>query len=122
MAKSSVPTESAEQIKFVARVKQFYPHVMIFAIPNGGGRSAMEATRLKEEGVLAGIPDLFIPEPRWIYHGLFIEMKRQSGGRLSSIQVDRIAELTERQYRVAVCKGCEEAWREFGTYMELQKL
>ena len=114
-----VPTESAEQIRFVGRVRHFHPGILIFAIPNGGGRNPQEATRLKEEGVLAGIPDLMIPEPRGNYNGMFIEMKRVKGGRTSQEQATMIERLRDRGYNTVVCEGCAEAWREFLNYMAL---
>lgn len=114
-----VPTESAEQIRLVARVRQFYPDVVVFAIPNGGGRSVMEATKLKEEGVLAGVPDLFVAEPRGEFHGLFIEMKRLKGGSVSDKQKKIHAELSALGYMVAVCEGARVAWEVFETYMSV---
>jgi rhodanese-related sulfurtransferase len=112
-----VPTESAEQIRFVARVEQFYPDVVIFAVPNGGGRSPMEATKLKEEGVRAGVPDLVIAEPRGVFHGLYIEMKRQKGGKVSKEQEAMHERLRNKGYAVAVCAGCSEAWEVFERYI-----
>lgn len=48
---------------------------LLLAIPNGGKRAIKTATRLKLEGVKAGVPDLFLPVARKGCHGLFIEMK-----------------------------------------------
>ncbi len=52
----------------------------LFAIPNGGRRSAREGARLKAEGVRAGVWDLFLAVPfiannEFVAHGLFIELK-----------------------------------------------
>lgn len=47
---------------------------MIHAIPNGGARNPVVAAKLKLEGVVKGIPDLFVPE--W---SLWIEMKAEDG-------------------------------------------
>lgn len=116
---AKVPTESAEQIRFVARVRSFYPDVLIYAVPNGGGRSAMEATKLKEEGVLAGVPDLFIAEPRGIWHGLYIEMKRVKGGSLSKAQSDIHVKLRSKGYKVVTCQGADLAWEVFEFYMNV---
>lgn len=79
----------------------------------------MEATKLKEEGVLAGVPDVFVAEPMGRFAGLWVEMKRQSGGRVSKEQeaVQRL--LKQRNYEVAVCLGCEDAWEKFEAYMRM---
>ena len=49
--------------------------VLWWHTPNGGSRNRLEAGKLKREGVKAGVPDIFIAEPRKGYHGLFIELK-----------------------------------------------
>lgn len=50
---------------------------LLFAVPNGGGRNALEASIMKGEGVTAGVADMLLLVPRRGYHGLCIEMKRQ---------------------------------------------
>lgn len=47
----------------------------LHAIPNGGARNVVVAVKLKAEGVLKGISDIFWPHPRGGYHGLYIEFK-----------------------------------------------
>jgi len=71
--------ESKLQQACVRWFRMQYPDKIIFAIPNGGKRDVREASRLKAEGVLAGVPDLFVPEARYGFHGLFIEMKFGDG-------------------------------------------
>jgi hypothetical protein len=46
-----------------------------FAIPNGGLRNIKVAAKLKQEGVKAGVADLFVALSNGKYHGLFIEVK-----------------------------------------------
>ena len=82
---------------------------LLFHIPNGGARNKAEAGRFKAEGVKAGVPDLFLPVPRGEHHGLFIEMKRRDGGRLSKEQKEWIAALQAQGYQVEVCAGWNEA-------------
>lgn len=48
---------------------------LAFAIPNGGARSKVTASILKAEGVKAGVPDVFVPVPINLHHGLYIEFK-----------------------------------------------
>lgn len=87
-------------------------------IPNGGSRNRIEAARLKGQGVKAGIPDVFLPVAKGGYHGLYIEMKKQHGGRVSPEQKDKIAKLREQGYRVEVCEGFQIAADVIEAYME----
>ena len=86
-----------------------YPAALMFAVPNGGARSAITGARLKAEGVLAGVPDVFLAFPAGGLHGLFIEMKRQKGGRVSPAQKAVMQALRMQGYEVAVCHGWQEA-------------
>ena len=99
-----IPTESQEQIAFVQWFRRKYRPVRMFHIPNGGARSKRTAAKLKSEGVLRGVPDLFIPE--W---NLWIEMKRTKGGRLSPEQRDWKRYLEDIGNTVFVAMGCEHA-------------
>ena len=67
--------ESELQRACVRWFRMQYPQHLLFHIPNGGKRNAREAAIFKAEGVVAGIPDLFLAEARHGHHGLFIEMK-----------------------------------------------
>ena len=104
MSVLKAPSEHVEQALLVQWFRRSYPNVLIFAIPNGGARSKATAGKLKVEGVVPGIPDLFIPEWR-----LWIEMKRIKGGRVSDEQFGMIDYLQSVGYRAIVCKGAEDA-------------
>lgn len=68
-----------------------YPELrLMLHVPNGGKRNAAEAARLKAQGVKPGVPDIFLPIPRQGKHGLWIELKRREGGRLSEHQTEWI--------------------------------
>src|SRR5690606_17520809 len=54
--------------------------------PNGGHRDIREAAKFKRLGTSAGFPDLELPYARKGYHGLYIELKRVKGGKLSDRQ------------------------------------
>ena len=56
---------------------------LLFAIPDGGRRDAVTGAHLKAEGVRAGVPDMFLAVPRQNAPGLFPELKKQKGGRVS---------------------------------------
>ncbi len=111
--KQPLPKEGAEQAALMswAQMQSWrWPELkMLFHIPNGGARSKAEAGRFQAEGVKAGVPDLFLPVPRGEWHGLFIELKRREGGRLSEEQKKWIPALQNQGYRVEVCKGWEAA-------------
>ena len=81
---------------------------LLFAIPNGGARNIVVAGKLKAEGVKAGVPDLFLPAPRGVYHGLFIELKAPKG-KVQANQKEWLAALGLQGYRSVVCYGWEEA-------------
>jgi hypothetical protein len=97
-------TEHEEQRELVRWFRLTFPGVLIFAIPNGGARSLATAGRLKAEGVLAGVPDLFVPAWR-----LWIEMKRAKGGVVSPEQKRMLKALESVGYCALVCRGCEDA-------------
>lgn len=81
----------------------------LYAVPNGGKRSIKTAADLKAEGVKAGVPDISLPYPTRKHHGLFIEMKRKQGGRVSDEQKIWLEYLNKVGYLAVVCKGYEQA-------------
>ena len=117
--KSARRSEHQEQVELVARVRHFHPGTLVFAIPNGGARLKQEAVRLKAEGVLAGVPDLLVPEPRGPYHGLFVEMTR-IGGKATQDQGRRMVQLTDRGYKVYLAnRGSDDAFAMVEDYLAL---
>jgi len=103
----TIPTEHAEQVGFVQWFRAQFPRVLIFAIPNGEKRAISVAKRLKAEGVVAGVPDLYVPE--W---GLWVEMKRKAGGRLHPEQKAMMAYLEAIGQTVIVGRGASDASKE----------
>ena len=108
-----IPTEHEEQRELVRWFRQTWPGVRIHAIPNGGARSKATAGRLKAEGVVSGVPDLFVPAWR-----LWIEMKRVKGGSLSAEQKDWIQYLESVGYWVIVGKGADDAKRQISAFFD----
>lgn len=98
-------SEHEHQVAFIEWIRYAYPGVIAYAIPNGGHRDVRVAAKLKNEGVLAGIPDLFIADGK---PGMYIELKKP-GGRVSEKQKTILNGLHEAGYRVAVCYGWEDA-------------
>lgn len=105
----------------------------LFAIPNGGQRDKITAGKLKAEGVKPGVPDIFLPVPRHVWAGLFVEMKRpkttkagarkaeiidQAAGSTSDDQDGWIGYLRHAQYGVAVAFDWRSAATQIQSYME----
>lgn len=94
---------------------------LLHAVPNRHHPGARA-----EPGILAGIPDLFLPVPLVgpagdvMHHGLYIELKRPSGS-LSAAQKDMIPRLRGMGYRVQVCYGADEAISEIARYVSIQE-
>lgn len=107
------PTESQEQqivMRWAELQSRAHPELqLLFHIPNEGLRHPATGRRMIAEGMKSGVPDLELPVPRGGYHGLFIEMKRQHGGRVSDDQRGWIACLKAQGYRAEVCKGADAA-------------
>ena len=104
--------ESEHQQALFAWAKLMQPQLpelaLLHSIPNGGKRNIREAARLKKEGALAGVSDVFLPVARGGYHGLYIELKVK-GGAVSQSQKWWIAETTKQGYLAKVCYGWVEA-------------
>jgi len=66
-------------------LKHHSPRGLIFSVPNGGTRNAMEAITLKATGLLAGVSDLIVITPNGKI--LFIELKTETGIQ-STVQKD----------------------------------
>lgn len=108
-----VPTESEEQqllISWVRRSLGKYPELnMLYHVTNEGKRSPATGARLKAEGLQPGVPDLCLAVARGEHHGLYIEMKRTKGGRVSPEQARWIEKLSREGYVAVVCRGWEQA-------------
>lgn len=74
-------SEKTEQKALVKWFRYQHPDSKIIAIPNaqkflGKAKNIFSIIKSMEaEGFLIGASDLFIPKPKGIYHGLFLELK-----------------------------------------------
>lgn len=113
MKQYSIYSEHEEQkhlMEWAESQKQKYPQLRaLFAIPIGGHRHITIARRMKAEGAKAGVPDLMLPFPSNGYAGMFLEMKKRVGGRLSDEQKLWRSMLSEYGYLVVVAAGWEVA-------------
>lgn len=90
--------ESQLQRDCVTWFRLQYPShaLMLFAVPNGGGRSPIEAAIMKAEGVVAGVADLILLEARGNYGALCIEMKTRSKSSRQSVNQKIWQEATQK--------------------------
>lgn len=93
----------------------------MFAIPNGGVRHKAVASKLKKEGVKAGVPDIFLAHPKGTYAGLWIEMK-YGKNKTSPKQREWLRALSDSGYRTEVCYGADEAWQVILDYLETKNV
>jgi len=121
--------EQREQIK--VNLYCLENNILMFAIPNGANKSRRAAMLFKAEGLKAGIPDCFIPMPKGIYAGLFIEMKDKpkvlQSGKLSTShtkvspeQEQWLNELMNQGYYACVCYGSDEAIKVIDMYIKFK--
>lgn len=119
--RKSVPLESEEQqtvFQWARMSEGKHPELkLLHHIPNGGLRNKPVAVRMTAEGVRRGVPDMCLPAARGPYHGLYIELKRVKGGKVSPEQKEWIQGLREQGYCATVCRGADDAIKTIGWYL-----
>ena len=109
------PTEHQEQSAVVSYLQAAYPDVLFWSTPNGAhlagtaGHRAASVNILKSQGMLPGVSDLLIFEPRGGYSCMFLEMKRTSGSKVHENQEWFIAQIEARGAFGVVAFGAEDA-------------
>jgi len=86
-------------------------------------KSALAGARAKKAGMLAGIPDIFIPCPIGKYAGLWIELKRkivkgEAKPTVSQSQKEALEYLNGVGYKAIVCYGADEAINATKSYLK----
>lgn len=115
--KQIIPTEHEEQKKVIEWCDKHPIAKHIFSIPNGSHKSPAMAAKFKREGLRSGVPDLFLPVALGGFHGLFIEMKRRQGSKVSVEQFAWGKVLNEQQYCWMHCYGADDAIRVIESYL-----
>ena len=86
-----------------------YPMLnMLHCSLNGVKLSGTQAKIAKGQGMLSGVPDLFLPVPKNGYHGLFIEMKSEKG-RVTENQHWFLTNADSVGYKTVICYSAKEA-------------
>lgn len=121
--KKAVDREGQEQASLMAELRVCMPKVadLIYHVPNGGHRLKSVAAKLKQQGVVAGIPDLVLTMARGGFFGLYIEFKATppNDAAISAIQHERIRKLNEQGYLAVVCRGHFDAMEQIRAYLRL---
>jgi hypothetical protein len=95
----------------------------LFAIPNGAHLAgdarvrAIKMKKMKAEGFMVGVADLFLMIPKDGWHGLFIEMKAAKGV-LSDDQEKFLGRAQLMGYLSVACFGFEEAKKMITDYLK----
>jgi len=98
-------TEDKIQQQIFLYFSQNYPTGLIFAVPNGGSRNIIEAKRLKNTGVLAGVSDLILIMPNSKI--LFVEVKMPKG-KQSEKQIKFQRKITNLKHTYAIVKSLSD--------------
>jgi hypothetical protein len=118
-AKRSEDTEQIQVINWAHWNIEKYPELKwLHHIPNGGRRDRVEAAKLKEMGVKAGVSDLCLPYPKGIYCGLYIEMK-YGNNRKTDSQKEFLTDMAAAGHYAVTCYSMEDAVRIITEYLEL---
>lgn len=116
------PTDEEHRIQ-CACVRWFalqYPALRqrLFAVPNGGRRDATTASRLKAEGVVAGVSDLILLKSTRNYGALLIEMKTRSGRQSPLQKLWQKTVCADGEYKYVVCRSFDDFKREVDDYLK----
>lgn len=99
----------------------------LHSIPNGGQRHIAEATKMVAAGLRGGVLDTFLPVwkigDRRVYHGCYIEMKREKhrnhkNGGCSEDQIEFMLYCGAAGYYCKVCYNWMEARDTLIAYLE----
>ena len=119
--------ESAHQAQVVEWSKWAYktgkyPMLnMLHCSLNGVKLSGTQAKIAKGQGMLSGVPDLFLPVPKNGFHGLFIEMKSEKG-RVTENQHWFLTNAESVGYKTAVCYSAKEAISAIQAYYDQEMI
>lgn len=114
-----VVREELEQERLIKILDKKYPRVLYCASAGGLWTTKLQGGKMKAAGYKKGFPDIMIFEPRGGYSGLFIELKRITGGTVSPEQKEWLGRLNARGYMAIVCKGCMNAVAALDKYLAL---
>ena len=107
--------EFAKKALYLAGEPQVFHHA-----PNGGNRTRREASKFKMMGVLAGVPDTFLPLRSGEFCGLYIELKK-AGGAPSPDQKKFLNSVAKEGYLAIVVNDLTTFKEVFTYYLQQRK-
>lgn len=118
-AKRSEDTEQINVVEWARWHMRQYPELKwLHHVPNGGSRNQVEAVKLKQMGVKAGVSDLCLPYPKGQYCGLYIEMKFGAGTRTGA-QKEFLYDMAAAGHYTATCYTATDAVNILREYLQL---
>jgi hypothetical protein len=114
----SIPLEATEDMNFYAWCMEMSETnsdlELIYHIANE------KAWKLgKKGGIVRGVSDWHLPVPSRGYSSLWLEMKRQKGGRVRPEQVEWLRRMEELGAYTCVAQGAQEAILAVSFYLDL---
>lgn len=112
-------SEAQLQIAVVGWIRTYYPDVIIqSSFLQGNVNNVGMSIKANQMGYTAGFPDLILLCPKGGFHGLFMELKNGSKGKVSENQRQIMDELIKQGYAGGVVKTFEAAKLMVTNYME----
>jgi len=110
--------ESNLQVACVTWFRLQFPDYqnLLIHVPNGGYRNKREAVNLIKQGVVRGVPDLFLAVPKKGFSGVWIEMKSEKG-KLTEHQAEMIEALERVGYIALVIRSLDEFMKLVSNYL-----
>ncbi len=112
--------EQAKIFEWVLRDHEYPELKLLNGSLNGVRLTIGQAKKAKRTGMKKGYPDIFLPVPRGVWHGLFIELKSKNG-RMPKKGDDQhwwLSQLLNQGYSCHVCRGADAAIATIKIYLQ----
>jgi hypothetical protein len=116
----SLESEDQEAIFEWAKTMEYlYPELeLLQGSMQGVKLNIGQAVKAKKQGMKKGFPDIYLPVKNKTYSALCLELKRESGGKVSETQKRCLKLLAKYGNYACVCKGRESAIKVIMDYLE----
>ena len=113
--------EDELQIASMRYIRYQYPSAISFHVRNEGISGTklqrmVYGAKSKKLGVLSGVSDIIILEPKGVFHGLMIELKSKKG-RVSETQKLFMQRCEDKNYKTHVCNSLDQVIAAVDLYM-----